>query len=122
MFFTVSGNTIASSNSVTNLRPAGINPVVYQGKIRTGDLQLSTNTIATTATNGDLNITTLGTGKVNVNANLNVNGNVHVTGNLQVDGDTSGTITIGDANTDNVEFKADVNSNIIPDDNETGLS
>ena len=117
--FTVSGNTIASSNSVINLRPAGINPVVYQGKIRTGDLQLSTNTIATTATNGDLNITTLGTGKVNVNANLNVNGNVHVTGNLQVDGDTSGTITIGDANTDNVEFKADVNSNIIPDDNET---
>lgn len=116
--FTVSGNTIASTNSVINLRPAGANPVVYQGKIVTGDLQLSTNTIETTATNQNLNINTLGTGKVNVNADLYVNGNVHVTGNLQVDGDASGTITLGDANTDNVEFKADVNSNIIPDDNE----
>ncbi len=117
--FTVNTNTIASSNSVINLRPAGTNPVVYQGKIQTGDLQLSTNVIETTATNQNLNINTLGTGKVNVNANLNVNGDVHVTGNLQVDGDASGTITIGDTNTDNVEFKADVNSNIIPDDNET---
>ena len=117
--FTVSGNTIASSNSVINLRPAGANPVVYQGKIVTGDLRLSTNVIETTATNQDLNINTLGTGQVNVNANLYVDGNVHVTGNLQVDGDASGTITLGDANTDNVEFKADVNSNIIPDNNET---
>ncbi len=117
--FTISSDTIASSNSVINLRPAGANPVVYQGKIVTGDLQISTNVIETTATNQDLNINTLGTGQVNVNANLYVDGDVHVTGNLQVDGDASGTVTIGDADTDNVEFKAEVNSNIIPDDNET---
>lgn len=116
--FTISTDTIASSSSVINLRPASTNPVVYQGKIQTGDLQLSTNTISTTAVDQNLNINTLGTGQVVVNSNLTVNGDVHVTGNLQVDGDTSGTVTIGDSNTDNVEFKAEVNSNIIPDDNE----
>lgn len=116
--FTISTDTIASSSSVINLRPASTNPVVYQGKIQTGDLQLSTNTISTTAVDQNLNINTLGTGQVVVNADLTVNGDVHVTGNLQVDGDASGTVTIGDANTDNVVFNADVNSNIIPDDNE----
>ncbi len=117
--FTIATDTISSSSSTINLRPAGTNPVVYQGKIQTGDLQLSTNVIETTATNQDLNINTLGTGQVNINSNLTVNGDVHVTGNLQVDGDASGTVTIGDADTDNVEFKAEVNSNIIPDDTDT---
>lgn len=117
--FTIATDTISSSSSTINLRPAGTNPVVYQGKIQTGDLQISTNVIETTATNQDLNINTLGTGQVNINSNLTVNGDVHVTGNLQVDGDASGTVTIGDADTDNVEFKAEVNSNIIPDDTDT---
>jgi len=113
--FTINTNTISSSDSTINLEPSGVNPVVYQGKLVTGDLQISTNTIEVTATNSDLNIDTLGTGKVNVNSNMYVNGDLHVTGNLQVDGDASGTITIGDANTDNVEFKADVNSNLVPE-------
>jgi hypothetical protein len=117
--FTISGNTIESSDGTINLEPSGANAVVYQGKIVTGDLQVSTNTIEVTAADTDLEINTLGTGKVNVNASMYVDGDLHVTGNLQVDGDSSGTITIGDSNTDNVEFKADVDSNIIPDDNNT---
>lgn len=117
--FTVVGNTISSSNGIIKLEPSGTNPVVYQGKLVTGDLQVSTNTIEVTANDLDLNINTLGTGKVQINSDMLVNGDVHITGNLQVDGDATGTITIGDATTDNVEFKADVNSNIIPDDNET---
>ena len=46
-------------------------------------------------------------------------GNVAVGGNLTVTGTTTfngGTITMGDAATDNVVFGADVDSNIIPDD------
>jgi hypothetical protein len=117
--FTISGNTVASSLGTINLEPSGTNAVVYQGKIVTGDLQISTNTIEVTANDTDLAINTLGIGKVNVNASMYVDGDLHVTGNLQVDGDAAGTITIGDSNTDNVEFKADVNSNIIPDDNNT---
>ena len=49
-------------------------------------------------------------------------GNVDVGGNLTVTGTTTfngGTITMGDANTDNVVFGADVDSSIIPDDDNT---
>ena len=113
--FTISGNTIASSNNVINLTPSGTNPVVYQGKIQTGNLQLSTNVIETLGTNTDLVIETTGTGKVNVNANVLVNGDLHATGTITADGD----IQLGDANTDNIVFNADINSNIIPDDNNT---
>ena len=114
--FTVSGNTIASSNSTINLEPSGANAVVYQGKLQVNsNLQLTTNAISTTVTDANLEFNTLGTGQVNINSNTLIDGNLHVTGNLQVDGDSAGQITIGDSNTDAVDFKADVASNIIPD-------
>ena len=110
--FTISGNTIASSNSVINLEPSGTNPVVYQAKLLVNNnLQITTNQISTTTTNSDLNITTTGSGQVNVNSNMLVNGDLHATGNITADGN----ITIGNSNTDNVTFNADIASNIIPD-------
>jgi hypothetical protein len=109
--FTISGNTIASDNSVIQLTPSGLNPVVYQGKLTVNsNLQLTTNAISTTVTNSNLNFNTSGTGQVNVNSNMLVNGDLHATGTITADGD----ITIGDANTDNIVFNADINSNIIP--------
>jgi hypothetical protein len=42
---------------------------------------------------------------------------VVINGNLTVKGDTAGNINLGDANTDNVIFFADVNSNVIPNGN-----
>ena len=42
---------------------------------------------------------------------------VVINGSLTVKGDTAGNINIGDANTDNVVFNADVNSNFIPNIN-----
>jgi hypothetical protein len=114
--FTVSGNTIASSNSTINLEPSGANAVVYQGKLQVNsNLQLTTNAISTTVTDANLEFNTIGAGQVNINSNTLIDGNLHVTGNLQVDGDSAGQITIGDSNTDAVNFKADVASNIIPD-------
>lgn len=114
--FTVSGNTIASTNSTINLEPSGANAVIYQGKLQVNsNLQLTNNAISTTVTDANLEFNTIGIGKVNINSNTLINGNLHVTGNLQVDGDSAGQITIGDTNTDAVNFKADVASNIIPD-------
>ena len=48
-------------------------------------------------------------------------GNLYTTGDLQVDGSINalGTLTIGDENTDNVVFNADVNSNVLPDTDAT---
>jgi hypothetical protein len=113
--FTLEGNTISSTSGTINLEPSGANPVVYQGKIVTGELQLSTNVIETTGTNTDLNITTTGTGKVNVNSNMLVNGDLHATGNITADGD----ITIGNNPDDVIVFNAEVASNIIPDSTNT---
>jgi hypothetical protein len=109
--FTLSSNTIASTNSVIQLTPSGLNPVVYQGKLTVNNnLQLTTNAISTVVTNANLNFNTSGTGQVNVNSNMLVSGDLHATGTITADGD----ITIGDSNTDNIVFNADINSSIIP--------
>jgi hypothetical protein len=110
--FTLSGSTIASSSGTITLVPSGANPAIYQSKILVNsNLQISTNTIETTVNNTDINISTLGTGQVIVNADTRINGNLHATGTITADGN----ITLGDANTDNIIFNADVASNIIPD-------
>ena len=62
------------------------------------------------------------TGAVVINGGVGIAKNVNIGGNLTVTGTTTfngGTITLGDANTDNVVFTADVDSNIIPDDDDT---
>lgn len=53
---------------------------------------------------------------------ITTTGNVSVGGNLTVTGTTTfngGTLTLGDANTDNIVFGGEVDSNIIPDDDGT---
>ena len=59
----------------------------------------------------------------NVTGNLTVGGNVFIGGNfLTVTGTTTfngGTLTLGDVNTDNIVFGGEVDSNIIPDDDNT---
>lgn len=111
--FTLLDNTLSSTSDIINLVPSGTNPVVYQAKLKTGNLQLSTNLIETLGTNTDLNITTTGTGVTNVNSDMLVNGDLHATGTITADGD----IQIGDSNTDNIVFNADVNSDVIPNVN-----
>ena len=109
--FTITSNTIASSNSTINISPSGSNPVVYQAKVVVDSTNITGNTISTTGTNTDLNITT--TGQLVVNSNMLVNGNLHATGSITADGN----ITLGDANTDNIVFTGEVNSNITPNVN-----
>jgi hypothetical protein len=55
-------------------------------------------------------------GDVTLGANLDVGGNLVVTGTTTFNG---GTVTLGDANTDNIVFGGEVDSNIIPDDDNT---
>ena len=61
-------------------------------------------------------------GAVSINGGVGIAKNVNIGGNLTVTGTTTfngGTITLGDADTDNVVFSADVDSNIIPDDDDS---
>ena len=55
-------------------------------------------------------------GTATLSSNVNIGGNLVVTGTSTFNG---GTITIGDAASDNVVFGADVDSHIIPDDDNT---
>ena len=111
----ISGTTVSTAQNVLSLIPSGASPVVYQAKLRVDDIELENNVIRTHTTNTDLELRPNGTGTVEVFADTNVYGNIHATGNISADGN----ITLGDANTDNIIFAADVASNIIPDLDDT---
>ena len=55
-------------------------------------------------------------GAVDISGNLGVGGNLTVTGTTTFNG---GTLTLGDANTDNIVFGGEIDSDIIPDDDDT---
>jgi hypothetical protein len=110
--FTISGNTIASSNSTINLLPSS-GGVVYQGTISVGNFNISGNSINNTVSNNDINITAVGTGFINLNNNTLVTGDLHATGNITADGN----IILGNSSTDTVTFDSEINSDIIPSSN-----
>ena len=79
---------------------------IYIQSSADGQLDLVADTeIQIAATTVDIN------GAVDISGNLGVGGNLTVTGNTTFNG---GTQTLGNADTDNVVFGADVNSSIIP--------
>lgn len=83
-----------------------------------GITTVSNTTDSTTKDNGSLVIE----GGVGIEKSLNVGGNFKVSGISTFVGAVTfegGTITLGDANTDNVVFNADVNSSILPNTDAT---
>ena len=90
-----------------------------QGVIANIDnVQIDENTI--TSVTGNLNIETPnpGTTFINFNSDLEVQGNIHATGTISADGD----LILGDEDTDNITFNADINSNVLPDINSDGTT
>ena len=99
------------------------------GQTELDDLNVSG--IATFANAQDNTLGDADTGAVQIDGGLGVNKNVTVGGGLSVTGDSffvgmvtfasgaDGNITIGNTNTDNVVFNADIDSNLIPDDDDT---
>ena len=82
----------------------------------TGTLKIATETSGIAVTIGHT------TSETTIADNLTITGNASVGGNLTVTGTTTfngGTLTLGDANTDNIVFGGEVDSNIIPDDDNT---
>ena len=110
----ITSNTISStaSNGVLTLGTA--DNVVYQRKAVIDSITLENNVISTSG-NENIAFAPDGTGSVEIFANTNVYGDIVATGSIIADGN----ITIGDANTDNVIFNAEVASDIVPDVNNT---
>ena len=107
---TFSGSTISSNNSTITFTPSGSNATIYQGTALVGNLSLTGNTLASTNTNGAINIVANGTGSINLNSNVLVTGNLHATGTITADGN----IQLGDQTTDTITFAGEINSNILP--------
>ena len=105
----INGNTISTSGPTLTLGTA--DNVIYQNKLVIDSLDLEDNVISSNETNANIEFSPNGTGTVEIFADTNVTGNVFATGSITADGN----ITIGDADTDNITFNAEVNSDIIPD-------
>ena len=109
----IQGSTISTSQNYLNL--GTLDNVVYQNKLRVDSIDIEGNTISTNDSNANLEFKPNGTGTVEVLADMNVTGNIHATGSITSDGD----ITLGDADTDNIVFNAELASDIVPDQDNT---
>ena len=90
----------------------GITTISDRLQVTSGISTFYDTTQSTSATTGAVIIN----GGVGIAKNVNIGGNLTVTGTTTFNG---GTITLGDADTDNVVFSADVDSSITPDDDDT---
>jgi len=109
----ITGTTISTSQPTLNLGAA--DNVIYQNKLTIDSLDLENNVISSNESNANIEFNPNGTGTVEIFADTNVSGNIVATGNITADGN----ITIGDANTDNITFNAEVASDILPDATDT---
>ena len=111
--FTFSPNTITYDGDLTFNLPDG--SALRTGKFSIDSIDIFNNIIATNESNANLEIRPSGTGIVDIKSSVQVAGNLQVDGAITADGN----ITLGDASTDTITFNAEINSNIIPDANET---
>lgn len=105
----ITGTTISTNQPTLTLGAA--DNVIYQNKLTIDSLDLENNVISSNDTNTNIEFSPNGTGTVEIFADTNVTGNVFATGSITADGN----ITIGDADTDNITFNAEVASDIVPD-------
>ena len=115
--FTITGNTISSSNNVINFIPTGGQATVYHSRLQVNDFELQGNVISTTVSNSNIELRPNGIGIVDIYSNTTVNGNLTVTGDVGVTGSVTigGNITIGDALTDTITINAAIKSDLIPE-------
>jgi hypothetical protein len=114
--FTISGHQIQDIiNTPIIIRPNQSSPTITTPGLATSLLTFYDSTLVNNTADSNINFTPSGTGVSNIRNDVLVNGGVHATGNITWDGD----ITLGNDDADNIEFSADVNSNIIPNLNDT---
>lgn len=109
-YLTVTNNSITSTNGTINITPSGANAVVYNGKLRAGDLTVEDNVIGAFTPNTDITIDPSGTGDVNINSNLEIYGDLHIQGIITA----TGTI-----NSENVTLAGGVDGDLLPSATDT---
>ena len=94
------------------------------GTITSGAMGTTASTVSTAIAELDgrldsINDTLLNTAALYVSGNAQIDGTLTVDGVVNFKAGSSGSVTLGDTNTDNVVFNADVNSHIIPNTDNT---
>jgi hypothetical protein len=94
------------------------------GTITSGAMGTTASTVSTAIAELDgrldsINDTQLNTAKLYVSGNAQIDGTLTVDGIVTFKAGSSGSVNLGDDNTDNVVFNADVNSNVIPNTDNT---
>lgn len=107
----MNGNTIYSTTGILEFNHPTGGQVVYQNKLLVDSIEITQNRISTVDSNANLEFMANGTGTINLQSNTEIFGNLHATGTITADGN----LQIGDANTDNVVFNAEIASDILPD-------
>jgi hypothetical protein len=112
----ITGNTISSATNTIFFQAAAGEATVYHSRLQIDDMQISGNVISTTVSNASIDIQPNGTGTVNVLANTSIVGNLAVTGDVNATGNVviGGNMTIGDSLTDNITINASIQSDLIP--------
>ena len=113
--FTLSGSTIASTTGSIFFNLAGAGAAVYNSRLLVDDFEITDNELRITDTNKDLEIRPNGTGELKIYGDTEVFGNLHATGTITADGN----LQLGNDAADNITFVGEVNSNIIPDADNT---
>ena len=107
----IQNNTISASGNIT-LDAA---EAIRFSTLDNGSIRINDNTIRTLDTNANIDLIPQGTATTEIFNNLNIYGNLETPGNITF----GGTLTLGNEDTDDVNFNADVNSDIIPDQSNT---
>jgi hypothetical protein len=114
--FVISSDNIQHLTSTIYVRPnQATDPTVVTPGLSTDDLYFSNNTLLNTTLDSDINFSPSGTGQINLgndsgSVDVTIDADLHATGDITWDGN----ITIGNDTSDTVEFKAEVDSNIVP--------
>ena len=108
--FVIENNTIDTLSG--NVFLSASNSIILSG-LGTNNLRIDDNIISNYNSNSNIVLQPNGSGTTEVYANLNINGNLHSSGNITANGN----ITFGNTNTDDITFNADVNSNLVPSQN-----
>jgi cytoskeletal protein CcmA (bactofilin family) len=104
--FALNSLNIDLTNGIT-FNTDGSTSFINGERIDIGNFRISGNTFESLS--GDVNINAA-SGEINLNDNVNITGDLDVTGNITL----GGNITIGDEASDTIEFKAGIDSDIIP--------
>ena len=115
------GNTIESNLPTINFTASPGEAVAYHTILEVDDIRLTGNVISTTNSNSALEFRTNGTGSIDIFSSTNITGNLQVDGNINADGNIilGGNIVIGDSLSDTIQINASIQSDLIPETDNT---